>query len=115
MMENSNDKSFGSFLDWTASDVIEWLQSLSLNGNYQRHFEGDNNTLNCRFAGEYILVSGQYWLVNHSHVPCVFMYKRQWRRNVTCAHLFNNFYCLTENLIDGKSLLKFNQTLLQGK
>ncbi|XP_065887212.1 angiomotin-like isoform X2 [Dysidea avara] len=56
-MENSNDKSFGSFLDWTVSEVVEWLQSLSLNGNYQCHFE--------------------------------------------------------ENQIDGKSLLKFNQTLLQ--
>jgi len=49
-MEDNIDKSLGSFLDWTVGEVVEWLQSLSLNGNYQRHFEGDNNMLNSRFA-----------------------------------------------------------------
>lgn len=38
-MDNGSDKNFTSFLDWSVSEVIEWLQSLGLHANYERQFQ----------------------------------------------------------------------------
>lgn len=45
-MDIGSEKSFTSFLDWSVSEVLEWLQSLSLHGNYERQFQGDNRLAN---------------------------------------------------------------------